>query len=95
MQRTLPYVMLLLAALTAQAIAKSITATVKDGWGNGVTVQDDMESLGRATHRRKAEYLSHETARPLELHDHGDKVRFRNIWIIMLNDDGTVKKCAC
>lgn len=47
---------------------------------NGVLVQDDVELIGATTHRRVAEYEPHPPAAPLRLQDHGNRVRFRNIW---------------
>jgi hypothetical protein len=48
---------------------------------NGVLVQHHQEILGRATHRRVATYAPHEAEEPLSLQDHGQVVRYRNIWI--------------
>jgi hypothetical protein len=48
---------------------------------NGVLVQNHQEILGRATHRRVATYAPHDAEEPLSLQDHGQVVRYRNIWI--------------
>lgn len=48
---------------------------------NGVLVHDAVELQGRTAHRVRAQYAPHEDRRPLSLQDHGDAVRFRNIWI--------------
>ncbi len=48
---------------------------------NGVLVHDAVELQGRTAHMRRAGYQAHEDRRPLELQDHGDRVRFRNIWV--------------
>jgi hypothetical protein len=48
---------------------------------NGVLVQDHAELTGATAHKKRAEYASHEEALPLMLQDHGDPIRFRNIWI--------------
>ncbi len=47
---------------------------------NGVVVQHDQELIGPTTHKKSLEYQPHEPTGPLRLQDHGDKVRFRNIW---------------
>jgi hypothetical protein len=48
---------------------------------NGVLVQDDAAFTGRTVHGRPATYEPHEDRMPLLLQDHGEPVRFRNIWI--------------
>jgi hypothetical protein len=53
---------------------------------NGVLVQDHWEIQGTTFHKRRAEYEPHAEKLPLKLQDHGDLVRFRNIWIRPLED---------
>ena len=48
---------------------------------NGVLVHHHQAILGAATHRRVAHYTPHEPEEPLSLQDHGQTVRYRNIWI--------------
>ncbi len=48
---------------------------------NGVVVQNHTALLGRAGHRALAAYSPHGPKGPLKLQDHGDPVRFRNIWV--------------
>jgi hypothetical protein len=47
---------------------------------NGVLVQDDAELLGTTAHRARASYAAHGPG-PIRLQDHGDPIRFRNIWV--------------
>lgn len=48
---------------------------------NGVLVQDNVEIYGNTYHDRPALYTPHGPKAPLSLQDHGDLVRFRNIWV--------------
>ncbi|MES2305159.1 MAG: DUF1080 domain-containing protein [Gemmatimonadota bacterium] len=53
---------------------------------NGVLVQEDQMLLGPTSNSVRSAYLAHPDALPLQLQDHGVKVRFRNIWIRELGD---------
>lgn len=48
---------------------------------NGVLVQDNFTMTGPAGHKKRPPYSPHAAKLPLSLQDHGDPVRFRNIWI--------------
>ena len=47
---------------------------------NGIVVQHHRELLGPTQHRKAAGYRPHPLTGPLRLQDHGDLVRYRNIW---------------
>ena len=65
------------------AIEKPATVTVLH---NGVLVQDHWEIQGTTFHKQRAAYQPHPDKLPLRLQDHGDLVRFRNIWIRPLDE---------
>ncbi|HUJ25486.1 MAG TPA: DUF1080 domain-containing protein [Myxococcales bacterium] len=48
---------------------------------NGVLVQDDVELTGPTAHHQRPPYTPGPEKQPLALQDHGDPVRYRNIWI--------------
>ncbi|MHC4205432.1 MAG: 3-keto-disaccharide hydrolase [Planctomycetota bacterium] len=47
---------------------------------NGVVVHNNIEIEGTTHHKRKASYKPHEKGH-IRLQDHGNPIRFRNIWI--------------
>jgi hypothetical protein len=47
---------------------------------NGVVVQNHTRLIGPTTYRDTLPYTEHPPTGPLMLQDHGDPVRFRNIW---------------
>lgn len=48
---------------------------------NGVVVHHAMPFLGATAHKALPHYAAHPAEAPLALQDHGDPVRYRNIWI--------------
>jgi hypothetical protein len=48
---------------------------------NGVLVQDNVELSGPTGHYQRPPYRAHDARLPITLQDHGNPVRFRNIWV--------------
>jgi hypothetical protein len=53
---------------------------------NGVLVQDNVEIWGPTSWLQYHPYQSHADKLPLALQDHGNPVRYRNIWVRQLNE---------
>jgi hypothetical protein len=51
---------------------------------NGIVVHHRAELQGLTSHRKLGEYVPHPPTGPLKLQDHGNPVRFRNIWYRLL-----------
>jgi hypothetical protein len=48
---------------------------------NGVLVQNAKELIGPTTNKVRTPYSAHAEALPISLQDHGNPMRFRNIWV--------------
>jgi len=48
---------------------------------NGVLVHDSVELTGPTAHKARPPYKPHADRLPLSLQDHGNPVRYRNIWL--------------
>jgi hypothetical protein len=54
---------------------------------NGVLVQDNVELTGPTAHGERPPYKPGPDKGPLQLQDHGDPVRYRNVWIRELHEE--------
>jgi len=54
---------------------------------NGVLVQDNVEPTGPTAHGERPPYKPGPDKLPLQLQDHGNPVRYRNIWIRELHEE--------
>jgi len=53
---------------------------------NGILVQDHVELTGPTAWKQRPPYKAHADKLPISLQDHGNPVRFRNIWIREISD---------
>ena len=69
-------------------VVKPATVTVIQ---NGVLVQDHWTIEGGTHHKKRSKYVPHEAKLPLKLQDHGNPVRYRNIWVRELPPPENIK----
>jgi hypothetical protein len=62
----------------AGAVTRKASVTVLH---NGVLLHHRQEFIGPSGHRNVPLYKAYDSTGPIRLQDHGDPVRFRNIWI--------------
>jgi len=55
---------------------------------NGVLIQNNVELTGPTSWLERAPYKAHPEKQPLSLQDHGNPVRYRNIWVRELGKPG-------
>jgi hypothetical protein len=55
---------------------------------NGVLVQNNVELVGPTTWLTRPPYTAHPEKLPISLQDHGNPVRFRNLWVRELGNPG-------
>jgi hypothetical protein len=53
---------------------------------NGVVVQNHAEIFGQTAGGQPPRYVAHPSKMPISIQDHGDRIRFRNIWIRPLGE---------
>ena len=66
-------------------LVKPAAATVLH---NGVVTQNHTVLIGETPHKQMGKYHEHPEKGPLKLQDHGNPMRFRNIWIRALTNPG-------
>jgi hypothetical protein len=59
-------------------VAKPAHVTI---FHNGVLVHHRQAFIGQVAHRQVGKYEPHEPEGPILLQDHGNPIRFRNIWV--------------
>ncbi|HET9152309.1 MAG TPA: DUF1080 domain-containing protein [Gemmatimonadales bacterium] len=65
------------------SLARPAVVTV---FQNGVLVQDHVVLTGPTAHKARPPYKAHPDALPLMLQDHGNRVRYRDIWVRRLGE---------
>ena len=76
-------------AFDGEKVTKPAFATV---FWNGVLAHNRKELLGPTVHRNAPKYVAHAPELPLTLQDHGNPVRYRNVWIRRLTGYDQAKR---
>lgn len=63
------------------ASGKAVSPATFTVFQNGVLIQNHFELVGGTAWHKPPSYEKHAAKLPLQLQFHGDKVRFRNIWV--------------
>ncbi|MFZ2053746.1 MAG: DUF1080 domain-containing protein [Candidatus Aminicenantales bacterium] len=63
------------------AAGKLLQAARMTAFHNGVLVHDNVELTGPTAHKARPQYKAHADKLPISLQDHGNPVRYRNIWL--------------
>ncbi len=63
------------------AEGKLVAAARMTVFHNGILVHDDVELSGPTAHKARPPYKAHPDKLPISLQDHGNPVRYRNIWV--------------
>ncbi len=69
-------------------VGKLLSAARLTVFQNGVLIQNNVELTGPTGWLDRAPYQAHPEKQPISLQDHGNPVRFRNIWVRELGKPG-------
>ena len=66
----------------ADAQGKLLSAPRITVFHNGVVVQNNVELFGETGWLDRAPFTAHPEKLPISLQDHGNPVRYRNVWVL-------------
>ncbi len=67
---------------------KLVSPAYVTAFRNGVLIQNHVQLTGPTSWLERAPYDAHPVKQPIALQDHGNPVRFRNIWVRELGQPG-------